>query len=83
MNRLGHYLKFTHNKRLILSPSFETYFVGAYGHESNTDQACAKSHTSFVIIVAYCLVFGQSKLQPKTALSTAETKIIALAHSCR
>ena len=53
-------------------------FAGMYGHEDNTDHACAKSRTGFIITFAECPVFWQSKLQTETALSMLEAKNIAL-----
>ena len=54
-----------------------------YGHELPTDPACVKSRTGFVITFANCPVYWASKLQTETALSTMESEINALAHSCR
>ena len=42
-----------------------------------------KSRTGFVITFADCPVYWTSKLQTETALSTMESEINALAHSCR
>ena len=91
LKRIGRYLKATSSRGLILNPSKELKvdcypdadFAGMYGHEKPTDPSCAKSRTGFVITVADCPVFWQSKLQTETALSTMESEIIALAHSCR
>jgi len=54
-------------------------FAGMYGHEKHCDPACAKSCTGFIIVFAGVPVMWQSKLQTKTALSTMEAEIIALA----
>ena len=92
LKRIGRYLKATRGKGTILNPSgnvmnIDCYpdadFAGMYGHESNTDPACVKSRTGYVITAANCPVHWQSKLQSETALSTMEAEIIALAHSCR
>jgi hypothetical protein len=92
LKRLGRYLKATRDRGLILNPSSNTLkidsypdadFAGMYGHEKNTDPACVKSRTGYVINVADCPVLWQSKLQTETALSTMEAEIIALAHSMK
>ncbi|KAL7474623.1 hypothetical protein ACHAW6_000590 [Cyclotella cf. meneghiniana] len=80
---IGHYLKSTHNKGLVLKPSGELKvdafcdidFAGLYGHEKISDPACAKGWTGFLILV--------SKLQTETALSMMEAEIFVLAHCCR
>ena len=54
-----------------------------YGHEFPTDPACIKCRTGFIITFAYCPVYWESKLQTTTTLSTMESDINALAHSCR
>ena len=91
--RIGQYLKGTRDKGLILTPTssvlnVEAYpdadFGGLYGHEHPSDPACVKSRTGFVIKVANCPVLWKSQLQSsKTALSTMEAEITALAHCCR
>mmetsp|Transcript_17941 Transcript_17941/g.30302 ORF Transcript_17941/g.30302 Transcript_17941/m.30302 type:complete len:232 (-) Transcript_17941:1082-1777(-) len=91
--RIGQYLKGTRDKGLILTPTssvlnVEAYpdadFGGLYGHENPTDPACVKSRTGFVIKAANCPVLWKSQLQSsKTALSTMEAEITALAHCCR
>ena len=92
LKRLGRYhLKATRSEGLVLNPSSELKidcypdadFAGMYGHESNTDPACVKSRTEYVINVADFPVIWQSQLQMETALSTMEAEIVALAHSCR
>ena len=92
LKRLGRYLKATRDKGLIMNPTSDTLkidcypdadFAGMYGHEENTDPACVKSRTGYVINVANCPVLWASKLQTETALSTMEAEIIALSHSCR
>ena len=90
--RLGRYLKATKDKGLILNPASNSLeidcypdadFAGMYGHESNTDPACVKSRTGYVINVANCPVLWASRLQRMTACSTMEAETIALAQSCR
>lgn len=94
LKRLGRYLKQTRDRGLILKPTLQdgklvvecfpdADFAGMYGHEKHTDPASAKSRTGFVITLASCPIFWQSKLQTETALSTMEAEIVALGHSCR
>ena len=92
LERIGRYLKATRNCGLILYPCAvsckldcypDAYFAGIYGHELPTDIACVKSRTGFIITFADCSVYWASKLQTTTALSTMESEINALAHSCR
>ena len=54
-----------------------------YGHELPTDPACVNIRTGFVINFVDCPVYWVYKLQTETALSTMESEINALAHSCR
>ncbi len=58
-------------------------FAGMYGHKKQTDPACAKSRTRFIITFAECPVLWQSKLQTETALSTIKAEVIALSACCR
>ena len=53
------------------------------GYESNSDPACAKSCTGFLITVSDCPMVWVSELQTETALSTMEAEVNALAHCCR
>ena len=87
--RIGKYLKATRTKGLIIKPSGGLFnihaypdadFAGLYGHEDPSDPACVKSRTGFVIKVANCPISWKSTLQTKTALSTMEAEISALAH---
>ncbi len=63
--RLGWYLKATKDKGLILEPASNSLkidcypdadFAGMYGHESNTDPACVKNRTGYVVNIADCPV---------------------------
>jgi hypothetical protein len=92
LKQIGHYLKQTSDRGMVMNPSsnvckIDAYpdadFAGMYGHEDHTDLACAKSHNEFIITFAECPVFWQSKLQTETALSTTEAEIIALSACCR
>ena len=90
--RIGKYLKLTRDKGLIITPSenilsIDAYpdadFAGLYGFERPDDPACVKSRTGFVILAANCPIMWKSTLQSKTALSTMEAEITALAHCCK
>jgi hypothetical protein len=92
LKRIGHYLKQTPDRGMVMNPSsdvckidayLDADFADMYGHEEHTDPACAKSWTGFIITFADCHVFWQSKLQTEMALSTMEAKIIALSACCR
>jgi hypothetical protein len=92
LKHIGHYLKQTSDRGMIMSPSsnvckIDAYpdadFAGMYGHEEHTDPACAKSCTGFIVAFAECPVLWQSKLQTEMALSTMEAKVIALSACCR
>ena len=92
LKRLGRYLKATRTRGLVLNPTSNTLkidsypdadFAGMYGHEENTDPACVKSRSGYVITVADCPVLWKSSLQQMTAQSTMEAEIIALAQSCK
>mmetsp|Transcript_4163 Transcript_4163/g.6401 ORF Transcript_4163/g.6401 Transcript_4163/m.6401 type:complete len:708 (-) Transcript_4163:225-2348(-) len=87
--RIGKYLKATRTKGIVIKPTggllnINAYpdadFAGLYGHENDTDPACVKSRTGFVILAANCPISWKSSLQTKTALSTMEAEISALAH---
>jgi hypothetical protein len=56
--------------------------AGMYGHEKPTDPACANSHL-FIILFAGVPILWQSRLQTKTALSTMEAEVTALAACLR
>jgi hypothetical protein len=58
-------------------------FAGMYGHEKPTDPACAKSCSGFIILFAGVPILWQSRLQTKTALSTMEAEVNALAACMR
>ena len=92
LKQIGKYLKATRGKGMIITPSdnilsIEAFpdadFGGLYGHESGDDPACVKSRTGFVILAANCPILWKSQLQSKTALSTMEAEISALAHCCK
>ncbi|KAL7460298.1 hypothetical protein ACHAXS_001818, partial [Conticribra weissflogii] len=91
LKRIGRYLKSTRDNGLILDPTedlnIEAFpnadFAGLYGYKESTDPTCTWSRTGFVINVANCPVFWQSKLQSETALSTMEAEVVAFCACCR
>ena len=92
LKRIVRYLKATRYRRLILNTSsnvckLECYpdadFARMYGRELPTDPDCVKSRTGFVITFANFPVYLASKLQTETALSTMESDINDIAHSCK
>ena len=92
LKRIGCYLKQTSDHGMVMNLSsdvckIDAYpdadFAGMYGHEDQTDPACAQSHTGFIITFAECPMFWQSTFQTETALSTMEAEIIALSACCR
>ncbi|KAL7479592.1 hypothetical protein ACHAW6_005325 [Cyclotella cf. meneghiniana] len=58
-------------------------FAGLYGHGDSQDLHCACSRSGFVILVFCCPAFWKSKLQTEIALSTMETKCVALSMACK
>ena len=91
VKRIVRYLKATKDRGMIFDPTEDfalncypdADFAGMYGHERPDDPTCVKSRTGYVITFAGCPVVWQSKLQTETALSTMESEIVALSHSCR
>ena len=88
LKSLGRYLKATRKRGLILNPTSDTLNIDAYpdadfavtyGHEENTDPACVKSRSGYIITVADCPVLWKISLQQMTAWSTMGAEIIALA----
>ena len=90
--RIGHYLKGTIDKGLILNPSdalhLDCYpdadYAGLlWNHEDSNDPHCVRSRTGYVITLAHCPVIWASKMQTEIALSTMEAEYIALSTACR
>ena len=89
--RIGRYLKAICLIWLILNPpsnlKIHCYpdhdFVGRYRHDNINDPACVINRTGYISTVADCPLLWQSKHLSKTALSTMESEVITLAHSCR
>jgi hypothetical protein len=70
-------------RELVIDAYPDADFAGMYGYEKPTDPACAKICTGFVIVFSGVPVMWKSKLQTKTALSTMDAEIIALAACMR
>ncbi len=91
LKRIGHYLKGTLDKGLILTPSddlkIDCYpdadFAGLWNREHKNDPHCVRSRTGYVICLSDCPVLWISKLQTEIALSTMEAEYVALSASCR
>ena len=92
LKQIGRYLRATRTRGIVITPSEnllsidafpDADFCGMYGVEKPNDPACVKSRTGFVICISNVPVLWMSKLQTKTALSTMEAEISALAHCCR
>ncbi len=91
LKRIGHYLKGTLDKGLILTPSCslkivcyqDSDFAGLWMRDDKQDPHCVWSYTGFVICLANCPVLWKIKLQTKIALSTMEAEYVALSRSCR
>ena len=58
-------------------------FTVTDGHEIPTDPACANITTGIVITFANFPVYWASNLKTETEISTMESEINALDHSCR
>jgi hypothetical protein len=90
LKRIGHYLKGTLDKGLILTPSddlkIDCYpdadFSGLWNCDNKNDPHCVRSWTRYVICLLDCPVLWISKLQTEIALSTMEAEYVALSASC-
>ena len=86
MKRIVQYLQGTKEEGLIIEPTqnlgIDLYadadFSGLWNSEDPNDLICAKSRASFIITIGGITLVWKSKLQTKTALSTMESKYIAL-----
>ncbi len=91
LKRIGHYLRRTLTKGLILNPSTtliidcypEADFVGLWTRDNQQDPHCVCSRTGYVICLANCPVLWKSKMQTEIALLTMKAEYIALSTSCR
>ena len=89
--RLSQYLKYTHDRGLVLDKSSDILkvdactdaeFAGMYGQENINDTACSNSRTDFIITFADFPVLCIYRLQTETTLSTMEADTLALSHFC-
>ncbi|KAL7537717.1 hypothetical protein ACHAWF_005882 [Thalassiosira exigua] len=86
VRRIGHYLKETMDKGLVLDPSDDLTincypdadFAGLWGHEHPQDPHCVFGRTGYVITLAGCPVLWVSKFQTEIAISTMEAEYVAL-----
>ena len=92
IKRICRYLQGTLDKGLIIRPALDNIrldiyvdsdFAGLWRREDDQDPVCVKSRTGFVILLADCPLFWQSKLQGQVALSTMEAEYIALSTGLR
>ncbi len=89
--RIGHYLKGTMDRGLIMDPSDKLHldcypdadFAGLWKHEDSNDPHCVRSRTGYVITLARCPIIWASKMQTEIALSTMEAEYIAMSTSFR
>jgi hypothetical protein len=90
LKRIGHYLKGTLDKGLVLTPSddlkIDCYpdadFAGLWNRDDKNDPHCVRSRTGYVICLSDCPVLWISNLQTEIALSTMEAEYVALSASC-
>ena len=61
----------------------EADFAGLWGVEHDQDPTCVKSRTGYLIGFMSCSLIWVSKFHTQIALSTMESKYVALAHSMR
>jgi len=90
MKWLGHYLKVTQDKGLILRPTdslFDIYvdadFAGNWHQDDAEHSYTARSRHGYIIMYASCPLHWASQLQTKIALSTTESKFIGLSMALR
>ena len=91
VKRIGRYLKATINKGLIFRPDgshslhamCDADFAGTWNKEYANHRSTALSRTGFALYYSGCPVVWQSKLQTESALSTCESKYIALSQCAR
>jgi hypothetical protein len=90
LKQIGRYLKGTLKNGLILAQSNDfkincypdTDFADLWLRDDKQDPHCVRSRTGYVICLADCPVLWKSKLQTEIALSTMESKHVALSTSC-
>ena len=91
LKHIGGYLKGTRTKSLIMrrSKTLQVYcsvdsdFDGLWSYADSQDPTCVRSRPGFLIMIGDCPTTWSSKLQIVTALSTMETKCIALSSTLR
>jgi hypothetical protein len=94
LERIGRYLKGTHDDGLILRPdkldklfSIDVYvdasFACGWGTELGTNPDSVKSRTGYIIEIMGCSVLWKSQLQTSIATSTMESEYTALSMALR
>ena len=68
---------------LVVDCYADADFAGLWGHEDPQGPIFAKSRTGFVVTFDNCPILWVSKLQTEIALSTLNSKYVALSHSVR
>jgi hypothetical protein len=94
LERIGRYLKGTHDEGLILHPDkldklfrldvyVDASFACGWGTELGTNPDSVKSRTGFIIEIMGCSVLWKSQLQTSIATSTMESEYTALSMALR
>jgi hypothetical protein len=94
LERIGRYLKGTHDEGLILHPDkldnifrldvyVDASFACGWGSELGTNPDSVKSRTGYIIEIMGCSVLWKSQLQTSIATSTMESEYTALSMALR
>jgi hypothetical protein len=94
LERIGRYLKGTHDEGLVLHPdklderfNLDVYvdasFACGWGTELGTNPDSVKSRTGYIIEIMGCSVLWKSQLQTSIATSTMESEYTALSMALR
>ena len=86
MKHIGRYLKGTRDKGIIMRPTTELQldcyvdadFAGLWNYKVDTDPTSVKSRSGFLFMLGGCPISWVSPLQSEIALSTMESKYIAM-----
>jgi hypothetical protein len=83
LKRIGHYLKQTPDRGMVMNPlsyvcKIDAYpdadFAGMFGHENHTDPACTKSRTGFIIPLQIVLSFGNPSYRQRRLYQRSKPK---------
>ena len=91
VKRIIRYLQGTKDTGLVIKPTeqlqldlyADSDFAGLWNLEEPTDPICTRSRTGYIVTIGNVPLVRKSKLQTETALSTMESKYIALSTSMR